>query len=411
MPGSSVVGDRGGDRLGALGHGRLARRLHASDQIVEGRDELVDPLAQQRVRDVAHVDAGVGQRLQVLGGILVGGGAHELGMLSRRVERGHRHGVDRVRRHQPVHVERVRVLGVLDAGGGPQRALDGTAGFSQPHEALALEDLLEAHVGLPGVGQAGAPLKVRAAQLLEALVDLGVHARHEEAGHGMHVHRLALVEAAFHSADVALGDGHVGLDLEEKRHVDVDALVDRLLDRRQAFIGARDLDHQVGAVDAAPVIARLGKRAVGVVRLRGLHLEGHEAVGTAGLVPHAAQHVGGQLHVLYGQPLEDLARAEVLGRQLAEVVVVVVGAQDRLLEDRRVGGDSAQRVFVDKPLQLALGDQRAPDLVEPDAHAGFGQRRQALVDLCPDAHAVPFSAAPRRLARLRNARPRRSARP
>ncbi len=43
-------------------------------------------------------------------------------------------------------------------------------------------------------------------------------------------------------------------DLEQQRHVDVDALVERLLDRRQALVGARDLDHQVGAVDPVPVL-------------------------------------------------------------------------------------------------------------------------------------------------------------
>ena len=67
-------------------------------------------------------------------------------------------------------------------------------------------------VGGPRVGDRRGAAQVLAAQLLEALVDLGVHARDEEARHRVHVERLAGVEAALHAADVGLGDGRVGLD-------------------------------------------------------------------------------------------------------------------------------------------------------------------------------------------------------
>ena len=68
-----------------------------------------------------------------------------------------------------------------------------------------------------------------------------------------------------------------------------------------------------------------------------------------------------------------------LARELGQLLVVVGAAEDRLLEDRRVGGDAAQRVLADHPLELARLDQAAPDLVEPDARAGLGQGGQPLV--------------------------------
>ena len=85
--------------------------------------------------------------------------------------------------------------------------------------------------------------------------------------------------------------------------------------------------------------------------------------------------------------------------QLADLLVVVLRAEDRLLEDRRVRGHAAQRVLAHEPLQLTARDQAALDLVEPDARAGRGQRGEPLVRLRPDAHAVAPS-------RSRTARPR-----
>ncbi len=55
-------------------------------------------------------------------------------------------------------------------------------------------------------------------------------------------------------------------------------------------------------------------------------------------------------------------------------LVVVVGAQDRLLEDRRVGGDAAQRVLVAQARELAARDQAAADLVKPRGGAGRDER-------------------------------------
>ena len=167
---------------------------------------------------------------------------------------------------------------------------------------------------------------------LQALVDLAVHARDEERRHRVDVDRLALLEAALEAADVGLGHLRVLLDAEEQRDVDVAPLVDHLLDRRRALGGARDLDHQVGAVDAVPVLARLLDRALGVEGEIGIDLEGHEAVLAAALVVDDAQHVAGVLDVADRELLVDPAVVLARARELGELLVVVVGAEDRRLK-------------------------------------------------------------------------------
>src|SRR5918995_408342 len=55
------------DRLRPVGDDPLAPKLNAPDKRVEGVHELLDPLAQQRLCHVAHIDARRGEPLEVLG--------------------------------------------------------------------------------------------------------------------------------------------------------------------------------------------------------------------------------------------------------------------------------------------------------------------------------------------------------
>src|SRR5438445_213652 len=84
-------------------------------------------------------------------------------------------------------------------------------------------------VGRTGVGQARLALQVLAAELLQPLVDLGVHARDEERRDGVHLERLPALLAALEALDEGFGDRRVCLDAEQQRHVDVDPVGDRLL--------------------------------------------------------------------------------------------------------------------------------------------------------------------------------------
>ena len=228
-----------------------------------------------------------------------------------------------------------------------------------------------------------------AADRVELLVDERVDARDEERGDRVDVERLALGVAALEAADVGARDGLVGLDREQQRDVDVDALIDRLLDRVDALGRARDLDHHVRAIDRLPVVAGRRDRAVGVARQVRSDLERDEAVTAAGLLVHRGEHITGRLHVGHGERVVDLLRALVGARHLLDRVVVVGGAEDRLLEDRRVRGHAAQALLLDHALELTTGDQRAPELVEPDAHSRLGERLQLRVHIGQSAHRVP----------------------
>ena len=121
----------------------LATRCPASSFSI-GIEERLDAVAQQLVGHVVHVDAGVGQLLE-----LVGAGrcrplrpsTSPCSATASSVGIGIVFTVSGP--DQPVHVHRLRVVRVLDAGGGPERALHRRARVAQLREALAVEDLLE----------------------------------------------------------------------------------------------------------------------------------------------------------------------------------------------------------------------------------------------------------------------------
>src|SRR5205807_1698298 len=83
------------------------------------------------------------------------------------------------------------------------------------------------------------------------------------------------VLAALEAAQVGLGDPLVGLDCEQQGDVYVDALVDRLLDRRNPGGSPGYLDHQVGTVHRLPVHARHVERSLGVVGALRRHPQPH----------------------------------------------------------------------------------------------------------------------------------------
>src|SRR4029453_8064150 len=66
------------------------------------------------------------------------------------------------------------------------------------------------------------------------------------------------------------------------------------------------------------------------------------------------------------------------GAELGDLLVVSVAARDRLVEDRRVGGQTGDRELLDVALQGAVGQHRAGDVVEPEALARLVQLRGRL---------------------------------
>ena len=180
----------GRDDLERLAHLALVQLvLDRGGELVPRLHELVDALVLEHLDDVVVVDADLGEvvhhllGLGVLRGDLV---ALDLAVVGEGLHGLLRHGVDGVGDGEVGEVHRVAVVGVLDAGGGPQRALRVGAVGLERREALAGELLLVGLVGEPGVGDARQAHQVAGLRVtggLEALVDLGVHAGDEERRH------------------------------------------------------------------------------------------------------------------------------------------------------------------------------------------------------------------------------------
>jgi hypothetical protein len=128
-------------------------------------------------------------------------------------------------------------------------------------------------------------------------------------------------------------------------------------------------------------------RGLGVVREVRIDLERDPAILAAARVPHRLQDVAGAADVVARQRDEDLLR---LGLGLGDgfdLLVVGVAVGDRGLEDRRVRRD-ADDAFVDEGLEAAFLNERARQVVDPDALAGLGQLLQGchgspLEVVCP----------------------------
>ncbi len=166
-----------------------------------------------------------------------------------------------------------------------------------------------------------------------------------------------------------VGFRHLLVDVlrEEQGDVDVDAFADGLLECRDAFGRAGNLDHYILATDGLPQPARFFERALGVAGEIGRDFEADVAVAALRAVVHRPQNIGGILNVADGENfVAPLASRSVRERKRVQQIVVKRAAGDGLLEDGRVGGHAAQAVFVDQALQFAAGEQVAADVVQPD---------------------------------------------
>ncbi len=290
-----------------------------------------------------------------------------------------RHGGHAVLADELVHVHRVRVGRVLDAGTGPQHALHLGAGGGDELPLPAVEVAAEPLVGDLGVGHPGAALERPQAPplrlvgggldlLVQFLVHERVHARDEEAGHRRHrADGLIGLQPVLERLEVRVGHSLVLGQREQQRDVDVQAVLEALEDGRDPLPGARDLDEHVGAVDGREQPVRLGHRTTGVAGEVRRDLDADEAVLASAREVHGREHVARRAHVLDDQAIEDLRRLHALAGEREDGLVVLLAASDGLLEDRRIAGHPSQSVPVDHLLQPAALDERTVDVVEPGA--------------------------------------------
>ena len=81
-------------------------------------------------------------------------------------------------------------------------------------------------------------------------------------------------------------------------------------------------------------------------------------------------------------PLVDRAeRGLALADEPRDVGIVGRALADRLLEDRGIGGDAGEAILFDQPFKLAIGDDVARQIVEPDGLAFLRKRTQRVHDV------------------------------
>ena len=114
-------------------------------------------------------------------------------------------------------------------------------------------------------------------------------------------------------------------------------------------------------------------RRVGVVGEQRRDLERDAAVDAVGALVDRLEEVGGARRSSRASSKKSAPRADSIPvrpvAQLGDLLVVGVAAGDRLVEDRRVGGEAGDRELVDVALQGAVVEHLAGDVVEPEALA------------------------------------------
>ena len=139
------------------------------------------------------------------------------------------------------------------------------------------------------------------------------------------------------------------------------------------------------------LISRLGRLTSAFNRKRGLdgsfgvvgerrrYLEAHVAVLSLAPYVERVEELAGALNVGDRQSLVALLGREArVALQPLELLAIAGTLADRLEEDRRIGRDARERVFGHEPLQDAIVDERAGQVVEPDSLAQRVERDERI---------------------------------
>ena len=103
------------------------------------------------------------------------------------------------------------------------------------------------------------------------------------------------------------------------------------------------------------------------------------AVRAAGARRTSPHDVAGPAHVVRRDGAYRLADRHLAGGELVHLLLVVRRlAADRLVEDRRVGGDSHDMVLGDESCEAAGGESFTRQVVEPDGDPGSGQLSKSI---------------------------------
>ena len=336
-------------------------------EFVPGFDERFGPFVLELGGQGVDVDAGPGELRQHFLAVATVGRQQraEFAVLGEGFQGALGHGVHRERRRQGLDVQDVGGLGVLGARAGPQQAL--RAGPGVVH-ALPARRAQQGAAGLVRPLRHG-DAELVAQRLRHLAHDRGVPAADEHRGDGADLGLEPGLDAPLDAAQECLGRRQVVLAGEQQGDVDRHAGKDRLLDGRQAFRGARDLDEQIRSPRPGEQLFGRGEGAGRVVGQQGRHFQRHPAVHAIRPVIDGSKQVGSAGEVLQRQLEEQFLSRLALLELLADRGVVGRAVLDGLVEDGRIRGQPRHRQLVDVALERAVVQQVARDVVEPEALA------------------------------------------
>src|SRR5258708_10217341 len=214
--------------------------LDAGHQVVPGFDERRGPLVLEPDGKRVDVDTRLGEAGQNRLAVTSVRCEHvaDLAVVAEGLEGALRHGVDRERRGERLHVEDVAGFLVLGAGAGPEQALGPGAGIGSTLEAPRSEQFA---IGLV------AALSDRDAEPIAQLVrdlssDRDVPAADKERGDGADGRVQSRLDAPLDAAEVGFGGCDILLPREEQCDIDRNTGEDRRLDGGQSFRSAGNFD-------------------------------------------------------------------------------------------------------------------------------------------------------------------------
>ena len=193
----------------------------------------------------------------------------------------------------------------------------------------------------------------------EQLVAGGVDARDEEAGDRRQpVEAAARGDAIVEAGEVRVGHRLVLRQREDQGDVHAHALRGQRAHRGDPLGRGRDLDHDVGPPDQVRQAQTLGDGLLGVGGKLGQHLQRDAPVDAARRLEDRQHHVAAAADVVEHELLVDRLRGLPIGDQALQLVLVVGGAGDRLLEDRRVRRHPAHALVAERAQPAACGRGR-----------------------------------------------------
>ena len=218
-----------------------------------------------------------------------------------------------------------------------------------------------------------------AADLFELCVDECVEARQKQARDRHDSRHIAAGGVpTLKAAHVGLGYG-IGLGEGEYEHdVDADSGFDELLNRLDARVSGRHLDEHIGPVHRRFQAQARRQRAGSVVCQCRRDLQADVAAAAAAVAILRQEQVACLLYVGNDQGFVACFGAQRGFFQCGELVFVVAPARNGLVKDRRVGGDPGDAVLRDEAREMALSEQGAGKVVEPDLLAVLAYLEQRI---------------------------------